>query len=819
MENITTSSPDSVESAAKSTFRYFPFFNRRQASFVLFFIALVFYAPSYYNEYALDDGIIIHQNEFVLKGVRGIKGILSKDLYHSFYRRMNAHDQLQGGRYRPVSVISYALEQQLIGPYRTGYYMHTEDANKNGVLDEQEVSATNFAGENEATYEYNDYVDKNGDHVAQPDECYYCWDLNKNFKNDPSEDLNADGVFNEIDCQVYGAGLRHFNNIWLYALACVLVYLLFSKYLFKNYEDLAFLAALIFMIHPVHSEVVANVRGRDDIFSLLFIVLTFIFSFRYLEKKNTGSLVVCALMFLLALLSKEYAVLLFLFIPLVYFVFENIQWRLKQNLVPLLLFLLTGAAMIVMDIKSWYFSMPDWVVLFSIALTYIVVNLVAFRSYFTEKRNGALMIGLYMAGTIYLALRLNAVNMAPGIPDTEILNNPFLLASDSEAFATKVYTLLVDLKLMFFPHPLVADYSYASIAYRKLGDWDFLLSLFIYLTLLGVGLRLTIKRHLLGFAMLFYFAFLVAVSNLTMPTGTVMLESYLFHASLGMAIIIAWLMLKLLDALQGSMVTKRSVLLTILLLAVLFAGMKCWERSKDWKNDVTLFLKDVKNQPNSVLVLGNAGARWIDLADTKEITGIVLPGEDSTKFNDYNGTLNITEKEVADSGYASKREAALRRGIAYLKHAVVLHPRYVNGFLNLGLAYFKLQQEVEAIKYWKYAEQLYPSNPYLNNYYEVFGSMLMQRGAAAFNDGNYKLAMEEYQKWTIIKPSDAESWYSLGGAYYNLKYYAAAQTCWQKALIINPNYEEVRKVLNLKPSDGKIEKVKGTASASGKKGC
>lgn len=31
--------------------------------------------------------------------------------------------------------------------------------------------------------------------------------------------------------------------------------------------------------------------------------------------------------------------------------------------------------------------------------------------------------------------------------------------------------------------------------------------------------------------------------------------------------------------------------------------------------------------PNSVLVLGNAGARWVDLADTKEVTGVQVVGQ------------------------------------------------------------------------------------------------------------------------------------------------------------------------------------------------
>ena len=262
----------------ENTFKYFPFFNKKQPLFVLVLVGIIFYCTSLYNEYALDDSLMIHQNNYVLKGVAGVGDILTKDSYDAFYRRMNATDQLQGGRYRPLPAISFALEQEIIGTYRTGYYSFAEDLNKNGKLDNEKLEITSPTL---SEYEFNDFADLNNDGKADQSECYNCWDLNKNFHNDPAEDLNHDGVFNVVDCETKGAFLRHFNNMWIYILACALLYLLFSRYIFKGNQDMAFLAALIFLIHPVHTEIVANIKGREDIFSVLFIALTFLFSFKY----------------------------------------------------------------------------------------------------------------------------------------------------------------------------------------------------------------------------------------------------------------------------------------------------------------------------------------------------------------------------------------------------------------------------------------------------------------------------------------------------------------------------------------------------------
>jgi len=108
--------PAFTELTAK--FTYFPFLNQKIAAILIGIVGFVFYITSINGEYALDDGIIIHQNDHVLKGVRGIPGILTKDAYESFYRRMCATDQLAGGRYRPLSVVSFAVEQEFLGAYR-----------------------------------------------------------------------------------------------------------------------------------------------------------------------------------------------------------------------------------------------------------------------------------------------------------------------------------------------------------------------------------------------------------------------------------------------------------------------------------------------------------------------------------------------------------------------------------------------------------------------------------------------------------------------------------------------------------------------------
>ena len=789
------------------TFKYFTFLNHKMAMIIVGIVGFVFYITSINGEYALDDGIIIHQNDHVIKGFRGIKDIMTRDAYESFYRRMCATDQLAGGRYRPLSVVSFAVEQQIIGNYRTGLYMKVEDSNRNGVLDKEMVNYTSPCGRPETNYEYNDFVDVNGDGQAQPNECYNCWDLNKNFQNEWDEDLNVDGIFNEVDCQVYGAKVRHFNNIWTFALGCMLLFMVFSRYFFRTNQDLAFLAALLFTMHPIHSEAIANVKSRDEIFSLIFVSLTFFYSFKYLETKKVKDLFWAAFLFLLALLSKEYAVMLLFLIPIAVYVFTDNDFdvktfmntkEFKETLYVGLTFVFCAFMMLYLKRDFDMHALPGakpiksfWIFPF----IYVGIGIFILGA---NKRNNfhKLMAWFYFVMLFYLAMRLVAVKLKPGVPDTEILNNPYLLANGEERFATKGFVLLKYLWLQAFPKTLSSDYSYATIEYRHFTSWDFILSMIIHLSMVYFAVKLTLKKHILGFALMTYIIFALMIGNVLMDIGATMGERLIFHSSIGFCIFAAYCILKGFDKLENvNFGARRMALIGLTLVITFLFGCKTWERNWDWKNDVTLFLKDVKTMPHSVLVLGNAGARWVDLADTKEVTGKQVPGQDSTRFNDYNGTLKITPEDLKEFNTTDRRVAALNKGIKFLKHAVELHPRYVNGYLNLGLASFKLRNDFDALYYWKNAERLYPNNPYLRNYYQVFSNDLKGRGAAAFSRGRMDSAAMAYNKWTILSPYDAEAWYNLGGAYFNTQRFALAKRAWERALAINPNYAEVKKVL------------------------
>ncbi len=932
-----------------NTFRFFPFKNRYAPFVVLILLGLIFNLTTLNNEYALDDGIIIHQNDHVIKGTAGIKGIITKDAYESFYRRMNATDQLAGGRYRPLSVVSFAIEQEFIQPYRSGLFSQPQDLNGNGKLDDGKVKPVQGGLDN---YEYNDFTDLNGDGVAQNNECNACWDLNKDFKNNPEEDINNDGVYNEVDCQVKGASLRHFINIITFIIGILMLFLVFRNYMFKDNHDLAFLSALLFLMHPLHSEAIANVKSRDEIFSLIFISLTFFYSFRYIDyagyvkekgfiqsfsapvkhvlfflitaavvylvytftsnklevgliifiptaaigalviyssyisfiknEKLTKQLILAwaAVSFLLALLSKEYAVVLVALIPVAIWCFSKLEFNLNTFIFAMIGYLLLGAGLFLFYKSYSHYKTHEasktmvYLVLGIASLvgglklfpkyfkeyqtTFIVLTLFIFsalvmlmmkQNYDIKARPGSkadysywffplifLIFGVFLFGSkkkdygtlmawhffimlFYLGMRLIAVKLKPGVPDTEILNNPYLLATGEERFMTKALVLLKYFGLCWFPHPLTSDYSFNTILYRHFTSWDSILSIVLHISLAYYGFKLLLQKHIMGFAIAVYFAFLLMIGNILMDIGATMGERLLFHSTIGFCIGLAWLILKGFDKIPNmAFASKRVAFFVVLSIMTFLYGCKTWERNWDWKNDITLFLKDVEIIPNSVLVLGNAGARYIDLADTKtfvenpadtnlvqlkELNPNPVPPNYGTiekfgqKIKPLIGSIEVYHVDSVESkSFNRKRTAFLEKGLKYLKHAVELHPRYVNGYLNLGLGSYKLGRDRDALYYWKHAEALYPNNPYLKNYYIVFYNDLLQRGYKKAQRGQLDSAIYELNKSIILDRLNPEGFYNLGGAYYQKQNYAKAKFYWEQCVKLNPNH--VQAVAGLK---------------------
>jgi protein O-mannosyl-transferase len=599
---------------------------------LLVILGFFIYANSIDNEYALDDGIVIQGNEYVQQGFGGIVKILTTDAYDSFYRQMGASQQLAGGRYRPLSIVTFAIEQSLFG----------KEENKKSALD-----------------------------IAY---------------------------------------IRHFFNVAFYILSVVILLYFLRNYIFKKNQLIAFVASLLFLIHPIHTEVVANAKSRDEILSFLFIILTFIFALNYRESKNKNQLIFGLVFYFLACLSKEYAIVLVV-------------------LLPMMLYIVKGD------------SLPQSVT------TCIPFFIVAFA---------------------YLFIRFKIVGAGAATESPDVLNAPFKFARGNERLATKIEILNHYLKLLFYPDPLSSDYSYSSIPYKNFKNGLVWLSILVHISLVVATVKLFFQRNILAFALAIYLLNLFMISNLLMEIGATMGERLVYHSSLGFIMAVSIGIVWLLDKIKNTY-AHTTVAIALGIIVTFWCSEKVIARNAQWKNDTTLFMADVNTVPNSVLVNGNIGKAYYDISQLPENKG------------------KPKEKEL------------IYKGIYHLEKAVSIHPKYVNGYINLGVAYYALKDLDKAKKYWEITRQLYPNNPYLLNNLKAlsfaFYTEAMNIVSKTKERDKILTAINYLESAAELEPNNPDFRYDLGGLNYMVGNIEKARADWQQVLRINPNHEKALSAL------------------------
>lgn len=343
----------------------------------------------------------------------------------------------------------------------------------------------------------------------------------------------------------YNPMVGHLVNLLLYGLTGCLIFLLLSRLLRKHdpprwYLSIPFITAVLFLLHPVHTEVVANIKGRDEILALIGSLLALIYTIRYLETSQVKYLVFTAIAFFLGLMSKENTITFLAIIPLTVYVFT--KYDLKKNL--------------------------------------------------------AAFAPIGITAVLYLALRQAIVGGGGDSMTDSLINNPFMGATIAEHYGTICYTFGQYLRLLFFPHPLTYDYYPYHIGLTGFGLVS-ILSLLLYIGLAVYALLKLPSKSVVAYGILFYLITFSIVSNVFFSIGVFMGERFLYFPSLGFCLVIAWLLTEELSRFFPSKEKQIPALIAIIgLTTVLFAG-KTILRNFDWKDNFTLVSRDIQVSGNS----------------------------------------------------------------------------------------------------------------------------------------------------------------------------------------------------------------------------
>jgi hypothetical protein len=258
VEPVQQASPEPLQSGSFLSNPYLPYL-------IIFLFTSAIYFNTLWDKYAIDDTLVLTENKFTLQGIGGIKDLMTHDAFVGFFGERGS-ELVSGGRYRPLSMVTLALEVE-------------------------------FFGMNPA--------------------------------------------------------ISHGINIILFAITCMLLYYLLNSFMPKKkgavfYLSIPFIATMLNAGHPIHTEAVTNIKGRDEIMGLLFSLLAMLAALKYVKSRNIIHLVWGMLALFLGLLSKENAITFLAIIPLTLFFFTKA--KLKDYLI--IIGLLIIPVSVFMDIRS-----------------------------------------------------------------------------------------------------------------------------------------------------------------------------------------------------------------------------------------------------------------------------------------------------------------------------------------------------------------------------------------------------------------------------------------------------------------------------------
>lgn len=437
----------------------------------------------------------------------------------------------------------------------------------------------------------------------------------------------------------------HWINVLLYALAVLGWWYALRAWAGKEADWVLAAGLSLFVVHPVHVEVVANVKNREELLVLLFGAGMVWAMAKQQEKPALWASALGAGSFFLACLSKENGLTL---LPLAFF----LPW------------LSRGA-----NVKT---ALIQTLPCLAVAVLYLIVR---------------------------TAVLDPSTDMQVEDP---FINNSILVAETGSARIATVFTILGRyLLLMAGAYPMTYDYSFSQIPIANWAQPQVWLSVLVLLTgiaLMGWG---WMRRAKWALGLTLFFSALAIVSQLVVVFEATMALRFLFLPSLGFCLAIAW-------ALAG-LQAKRPALAKGLLgfwAIGLVAGVGGTLRFLPaWETNETLFEQGVAVSPNSFRTHFNlAEVRRVRAESSRDV--VVRRECFSDAIQHYRASLAIYP-EPANTWYnlgvsymgLSEAEPAK----AAFRQALVLSPGLATASSNLGVLFFQEKRYDSAAVYFRQA--------------------------------------------------------------------------------------------------------------------
>jgi tetratricopeptide (TPR) repeat protein len=534
----------------------------------------------------------------------------------------------------------------------------------------------------------------------------------------------------------------HVMNVLYYALLCCLIFYFLRRMFPEKSALFALIVVGLFVIHPIHTEVVANIKSRDEILAMIFGVLSLLFFLNFLEKPKRnflfGGLTLVAL--ILSFLSKENGIV---FVPILLIV---AYFKQSEHIKPYFKFsLVVFGGIVLFAIRAYVYS----------------------DAVFENNATALLESSQYK--------------------EDGFLGNPLFDAKGLKEIIPNVFNILIkDIGLLLFPITLVHDYGFSHSTIVSWVNPLVIFSILLHLGLIYVVIREFKKKSALLFGILFYFAALSVYLHILQIGPDYMGERFLFIPSLGFLIAIVALIERLtgasfnVDAEPVWKNGKAKIAFGVIALFFLMGFTKTINRNKAWENNTTLYEADI-------IALDDCARTQYNYACLLHANYYNSPSKLKQEkiLYHYNRAVHISDrsmKPMLDLGNAYMEFGNFDKGKETFLKTIDSHPRVAPPLIQLGKYYLAQNNFELALETYRRAKDISETSEV--NYSIAYCLMKLNKIDQAIEilENSEKLAQNDFKNFELLSILRILK-----------KEYKLALDSIEKALKISPNNESLLK--------------------------
>lgn len=514
----------------------------------------------------------------------------------------------------------------------------------------------------------------------------------------------------------------------------------------------SFAAAMLFAVHPIHTEAVTGVVGRAETLASIFFLASFILYTKSTKfKRSTGwkYLILSMASVATAMLCKEQGITI-TGVCAIYEIFVAQKLRLID---------LCGVVRSIVNGKS------------NVQLSW---------------PNEATKRLCVLAITTILLLLGRLQIMGSQLPVFTRFDNPASVASTPARQLTYHYLISVNLWLLLFPCDLCCDWTMGTVPLvESFFDTRNLATLFAYVTLaIFVLTALNTENRQQATIIIMSLAFMILpflpASNLFFPVGFVIAERVLYIPSMGFCMLIAYGWKVLLE--------KRSKKLAWFTLAFLLIshGTKTYHRNWDWESEYSIFMSGLKVNQRNAKLFNNVGHALESQGNYNEAlkyfkTAVSVQEDDVGAHINVGRTYNhLKMYKEAEEAYL-KAKSLLPKAKPGESYQARIAPNHLNVFLNLANLISKNMTRLEE------ADMLYRQAISMRaDYTQAY----INRGDILIKLNRTKEAQEVYERALLYDSNNPDIYYNLGVVFLEQGKSSQALAYLDKALEFDPEHEQ-----------------------------